>query len=64
MGTANRNIPVEVRKRPLLNFSLHRTQELIPLILCAACFHDDTKTRDELLHMLFNLIKKPDKEQR
>lgn len=40
------------------------TQELIPLILCTACLHPEPKERDQLLHILFNLIKRPDDEQR
>ena len=39
-------------------------QELIPLILCTAMLHPDAKERDNLLNILFNLIKKPDEEQR
>lgn len=39
-------------------------QELIPLILCTACLHPEPKERDQLLHILFNLIKRPDDEQR
>ncbi|MEQ2315902.1 hypothetical protein AMECASPLE_027208 [Ameca splendens] len=38
--------------------------ELIPLILCTACLHPEPKERDQLLHILFNLIKRPDDEQR
>uniref|UniRef100_A0A3Q2Q9C0 RAB11 binding and LisH domain, coiled-coil and HEAT repeat containing n=1 Tax=Fundulus heteroclitus TaxID=8078 RepID=A0A3Q2Q9C0_FUNHE len=38
-------------------------QELIPLILCTACLHPEPKERDQLLHILFNLIKRPDDEQ-
>ncbi|XP_066919472.1 RAB11-binding protein RELCH homolog [Clytia hemisphaerica] len=61
-------VPVDVIAKALPNIApnvlLNKREELIPLILCAACFHDDNKIRDELLHMLFNLIKKPDKEQR
>lgn len=48
---------------PLLLF-LSPTQELIPLILCTACLHPEPKERDQLLHILFNLIKRPDDEQR
>uniref|UniRef100_A0A3B3S1I6 RAB11 binding and LisH domain, coiled-coil and HEAT repeat containing n=1 Tax=Paramormyrops kingsleyae TaxID=1676925 RepID=A0A3B3S1I6_9TELE len=40
------------------------TLELIPLILCTACLHPEPKERDQLLHILFNLIKRPDDEQR
>ncbi|KAM8823722.1 RAB11-binding protein RELCH homolog isoform 3-T3 [Spinachia spinachia] len=42
----------------------HLGQELIPLILCTACLHPEPKERDQLLHILFNLIKRPDDEQR
>ncbi|XP_041717565.1 RAB11-binding protein RELCH homolog isoform X1 [Coregonus clupeaformis] len=42
----------------------HLCQELIPLILCTACLHPEPKERDQLLHILFNLIKRPDDEQR
>uniref|UniRef100_A0A8C2ZZH4 RAB11 binding and LisH domain, coiled-coil and HEAT repeat containing n=1 Tax=Cyclopterus lumpus TaxID=8103 RepID=A0A8C2ZZH4_CYCLU len=42
----------------------HLCQELIPLILCTACLHPEPKERDKLLHILFNLIKRPDDEQR
>ncbi|XP_043575542.1 RAB11-binding protein RELCH homolog isoform X2 [Chiloscyllium plagiosum] len=43
---------------------IHLCQELIPLILCTACLHPEPKERDQLLHILFNLIKRPDDEQR
>ena len=39
-------------------------KELIPHILCTACLHPEPKERDQLLHILFNLIKRPDDEQR
>ncbi|KAI1902114.1 hypothetical protein AGOR_G00041380 [Albula goreensis] len=42
----------------------HLCQELIPLILCTACLHPEPRERDQLLHILFNLIKRPDDEQR
>jgi len=38
--------------------------ELIPLIVSAAALHGDSKTRDNLLNLLFNLIKRPEFEQR
>ena len=44
--------------------SFSHWQELIPLILCTACLHPEPKERDQLLHILFNLIKRPDDEQR
>ena len=46
----------------LTSFAL--IQELIPIILCSAIHHPETKERDNLLHMLFNLIKRPDEDQR
>ncbi|KAJ8336724.1 hypothetical protein SKAU_G00379440 [Synaphobranchus kaupii] len=42
----------------------HLCQELIPLILCTACLHPEPRERDQLLHILFNLIKRPDDDQR
>ncbi|KAJ3611354.1 hypothetical protein NHX12_021370 [Muraenolepis orangiensis] len=36
----------------------HLCQELIPLILCTACLHPEARERDQLLHILFNLIKR------
>ncbi|XP_077592008.1 RAB11-binding protein RELCH homolog isoform X6 [Stigmatopora nigra] len=46
------------------NVLLAKREELIPLILCTACLHPKSKERDDLLHILFNLIKRPDDEQR
>ncbi|KAJ8302481.1 hypothetical protein KUTeg_018877 [Tegillarca granosa] len=46
------------------NVLLAKREELIPLILCTAMLHPDTRERDNLLNILFNLIKKPDDEQR
>ncbi|XP_063768506.1 RAB11-binding protein RELCH homolog isoform X3 [Eleginops maclovinus] len=46
------------------NVLLAKREELIPLILCTACLHPEPKERDQLLHILFNLIKRPDDEQR
>ncbi|XP_069112711.1 RAB11-binding protein RELCH homolog isoform X2 [Argopecten irradians] len=46
------------------NVLLAKREELIPLILCTAMLHPDSKERDKLLNILFNLIKKPDDEQR
>ena len=36
----------------------------MPILLCVVSKHPDSKTRDQLLHMMFNLIKRPDKQQR
>ncbi|XP_048752282.1 RAB11-binding protein RELCH homolog isoform X2 [Ostrea edulis] len=46
------------------NVLLAKREELIPLILCTAMLHPDSRERDKLLNILFNLIKKPDEEQR
>ncbi|XP_056869004.1 RAB11-binding protein RELCH homolog isoform X11 [Takifugu flavidus] len=46
------------------NVLLAKREELIPLILCTACLHPEPKERDQLLHILFNLIKRPDDDQR
>uniref|UniRef100_A0A8C4PZK3 RAB11 binding and LisH domain, coiled-coil and HEAT repeat containing n=1 Tax=Eptatretus burgeri TaxID=7764 RepID=A0A8C4PZK3_EPTBU len=46
------------------NVLLAKREELIPLILCTACLHPNPKERDHLLHSLFNLIKRPDNQQR
>ncbi|XP_061446133.1 RAB11-binding protein RELCH isoform X1 [Rhineura floridana] len=46
------------------NVLLAKREELIPLILCTACLHPESRERDQLLHILFNLIKRPDDEQR
>lgn len=43
---------------------LNTREELIPVILVAIRQHPDTKTRDHLTQMLFNLIKIPDENQR
>ena len=40
------------------------SQELIPVLLLVIASHPDSKTRDQLLHMMFNLIKRPDRHQR
>ena len=46
------------------NVLLSKRDELIPVILTVVKHHPDNKVRDELTHMLFNLIKKPDEAER
>ncbi|XP_052230319.1 RAB11-binding protein RELCH homolog isoform X2 [Dreissena polymorpha] len=46
------------------NVLLAKREELIPLIICTTMLHPEAKERDNLLNILFNLIKKPDEEQR
>eukprot|EP00057_Strongylocentrotus_purpuratus_P021252 XP_011675726.1 PREDICTED: lisH domain and HEAT repeat-containing protein KIAA1468 homolog [Strongylocentrotus purpuratus] len=46
------------------NVLLAKREELVPLILCTASSHPEARERDQLLNLLFNLIKKPDEDQR
>uniref|UniRef100_T1ISW0 Uncharacterized protein n=1 Tax=Strigamia maritima TaxID=126957 RepID=T1ISW0_STRMM len=46
------------------NVLLAKREELIPVILCTIALHPDDKKRDNLLNILFNLIKRPDDDQR
>lgn len=43
---------------------INHREELLPLIICAIERHPDSSTRDSLTHTLFNLIKRPDENQR
>ncbi|XP_023547428.1 lisH domain and HEAT repeat-containing protein KIAA1468 homolog isoform X1 [Cucurbita pepo subsp. pepo] len=43
---------------------INHREELLPLIMCAIERHPDSYTRDSLTHTLFNLIKRPDEQQR
>ncbi|KAL8161817.1 hypothetical protein V2J09_013306 [Rumex salicifolius] len=43
---------------------INHREELLPLIMCAIEYHPDSSTRDSLTHTLFNLIKRPDEQQR
>lgn len=43
---------------------INHREELLPLISCAIEKHPDCSVRDSLTHLLFNLIKKPDEQQR
>ncbi|XP_042232742.1 RAB11-binding protein RELCH homolog isoform X1 [Homarus americanus] len=46
------------------NVILAKREELLPLLICGVSLHKDGKERERLLHLLFNLIKRPDEEQR
>ena len=46
------------------NVLLAKRDELIPLLLLTIHHDDDEKRRDQLLNLLFNLIKRPDEQQR
>ncbi|GAV85558.1 hypothetical protein CFOL_v3_28994 [Cephalotus follicularis] len=43
---------------------INHREELLPLMMCAIDRHPDSITRDSLTHTLFNLIKRPDEQQR
>ncbi|KAF5737733.1 hypothetical protein HS088_TW13G00622 [Tripterygium wilfordii] len=43
---------------------INHREELLPLMMCAIERHPDSTTRDSLTHTLFNLIKRPDEQQR
>ncbi|KAG0464081.1 hypothetical protein HPP92_020150 [Vanilla planifolia] len=43
---------------------INHREELLPLIMCAIERHPDGSIRDSLTHTLFNLIKRPDEQQR
>lgn len=49
---------------PSYELGLCCVQEFIPILLGVLSKQSDSKAREQLLHMLFNLIKKPDKSQR
>lgn len=43
---------------------INHREELLPLMMCAIERHPNSGTRDSLTHTLFNLIKRPDEQQR
>ncbi|KAH7847521.1 hypothetical protein Vadar_027150 [Vaccinium darrowii] len=43
---------------------INHREELLPLIMCAIERHPESSMRDSLTHTLFNLIKRPDEQQR
>ncbi|XP_071522706.1 RAB11-binding protein RELCH homolog [Panulirus ornatus] len=45
------------------NVILAKREELLPLLVCGVSMHKDGRERERLLHLLFNLIKRPDEEQ-
>ena len=46
------------------NILLNKREELLPLLLLSIQHQTDSKIRDQLLNLLFNLTKKPDEDQR
>lgn len=52
------------KPRPLDANPVLLPQVLLPLLLWVASHHGEAKTRDQLLKEMFNLVKKPTKEDR
>lgn len=48
----------------VIGWLLSGVQELIPVLLCTVSHHPAARDRDKLLNMMFNLIKRPDRDQR
>ncbi|KAK7081924.1 hypothetical protein SK128_015159 [Halocaridina rubra] len=46
------------------NVILAKREELLPLLIYGVSLHKDAKERERLLHLLFNLIKRPNEDQR
>lgn len=43
---------------------LRKREELIPVIVAAVCWHPEERKRQEMMYMLFNLIRVPNAQQR
>ncbi|PNF39999.1 hypothetical protein B7P43_G15450 [Cryptotermes secundus] len=50
--------------RIIPNVILNKREELIPLIMCTIHLHPEASGRDVLLHLLFNLKKRPQEDER
>ncbi|KAK7793564.1 hypothetical protein R5R35_000400 [Gryllus longicercus] len=50
--------------RIIPNVILNKREEVIPLIICTIHLHPVASDRDKLLHLLFNLKKRPQEEER
>ncbi|KAK4315518.1 hypothetical protein Pmani_013261 [Petrolisthes manimaculis] len=46
------------------NVILAKREVVVPLVVCGVMLHRDPSQREKLLHLLFNLIKRPDAGQR
>ncbi|MBA0640366.1 hypothetical protein Goklo_023310, partial [Gossypium klotzschianum] len=64
MGLATIQILADALPRIVPYVLINHREELLPLIMCAIERHPDSSTRDSLTHTLFNLIKRPDEQQR
>ncbi|XP_021937822.1 lisH domain and HEAT repeat-containing protein KIAA1468-like isoform X2 [Zootermopsis nevadensis] len=50
--------------RIIPNVILNKREELVPLIICTIHLHPEASKRDVLLHLLFNLKKRPQEDER
>ncbi|MBA0549040.1 hypothetical protein Golob_020101 [Gossypium lobatum] len=64
MGLATIQILADALPKIVPYVLINHREELLPLIMCAIERHPDSSTRDSLTHTLFNLIKRPDEQQR
>ncbi|KAL3813275.1 hypothetical protein ACJIZ3_014543 [Penstemon smallii] len=64
MGTGTIQIVSNALPKIVPYVLINHREELLPLIMCAIERHPDSATRDSLTHTLFNLIKRPDEQQR
>lgn len=64
----NKDEIVGVLARAVCNIApyviVNKREELLPILLLAIQSNKDATARDRLTHMLFNLIKRPDEQQR
>lgn len=64
----NKDEIVGVLARAVCNIApyviVNKREELLPILLLAIQSNKDAAARDRLTHMLFNLIKRPDEQQR
>ncbi|GAU96601.1 hypothetical protein RvY_08028 [Ramazzottius varieornatus] len=58
------NFVAETLPNIIPNVLLSKRQEIVPLLLYCSILHEDHDVRDKLLHQLFNLLKKPEEQQR
>ncbi len=58
------NVMTESLPKILPNVLLNKREELLPMILCLISNHWDCAARDNMSHLLFNLAKRPDAQQR
>ncbi|KAK4765830.1 hypothetical protein SAY87_007472 [Trapa incisa] len=64
MGSETIQILADALPRIVPFVLINHREELLPLIMCAIERHPDSRTRDSLTFTLFNLIKRPDEQQR